>query len=99
MTEQENGFRRLNITVRGRVQNVGFRAYVQQIGNHFNLTGWVRNVGNHQVEIVAEGIDIQLNRFSAAVKNGPPGSRVDQITEEKLHGTHEFSKFSIRSSI
>jgi acylphosphatase len=46
---------RVHIWVMGRVQGVGFRAFVQQSGAMFGLTGWVRNVGYDQVEVVAEG--------------------------------------------
>ena len=55
----------------GRVQGVGFRAFVLQSGVLFGLTGWVRNVGYETVETVAEGPREVLERFIEVVKTGP----------------------------
>ena len=46
---------RVHIWVQGRVQAVGFRAFVQQNSAQIGVTGWVRNVGYDTVEGVAEG--------------------------------------------
>lgn len=98
MTEKHDDFQRTHILVNGRVQNVGFRAFVQQIGNRLGITGWVRNVNGNQVEIVAEGLGTQLDIFAIAVKKGLPGSRVDLMSEDRDCATGEFMGFSVRSS-
>jgi len=54
---------RLHIWVIGRVQGVGFRAFVLQSGPLFGLKGWVHNVGFNQVETVAEGRREVLERL------------------------------------
>ena len=46
---------RVHVWVKGRVQNVGFRAHVQYSARQIGVTGWVRNVGYDTVEAVAEG--------------------------------------------
>ncbi len=68
---------RAHVWVSGRVQGVGFRAFVQQSGVMMRLAGWVRNVGDDQVETVAEGPRETVERFVEVVKNGPRASRVE----------------------
>jgi acylphosphatase len=87
---------RVHIWVTGRVQGVGFRAFVLQSGPLFGLTGWVRNVGYDQVETVAEGPREVLERFSQAVKAGPRASRVDEAQVEWETPTGEFEGFQVR---
>jgi hydrogenase maturation protein HypF len=59
------------ITISGRVQGVGFRPFVYRLAHQHQITGWVRNV-NGAVEIHAEGVPIQLQRFSDALLNDAP---------------------------
>jgi acylphosphatase len=98
MDENSGDAVRLHLRVTGRVQNVGFRAFVQQAGSLLGLTGWVRNVGYSQVETVAEGTRPVLEKFAGVVKEGPRGSRVEQASEEWEKATGEFNAFTIRSS-
>ena len=71
---------RAHVWVKGRVQNVGFRAHVEysarQIGG---LTGWVRNVGYDTVEAIAEGQRADVERLIQSMKDGPRSSRVDEV--------------------
>jgi acylphosphatase len=85
--------------VQGRVQAVGFRAFVQQNAIQIGVTGWVRNVGYDTVEAVAEGTRDQIDRFLQMVKRGPTGSRVDKSREEWEQVTGEFSSFRVKSSL
>ncbi len=89
---------RLHIWVSGRVQGVGFRAFVQQNASLLGLTGWVRNVGYDQVEAVAEGPRPLLERFAELVQRGPSASRVDECRIEWGSAEGEFSRFEVRSS-
>ena len=90
---------RVHIWVTGRVQGVGFRAFVQQSGTAFGLTGWVRNVGYDQVEAVAEGPRQVVERFAAAVKVGPRASQVDEARLEWEIPTGEFKRFEVRFNL
>ena len=91
---------RAHVWVKGRVQNVGFRAYVEygarQIGG---LTGWVRNVGYDTVEAVAEGERSDVELFILMMKDGPGASRVDESKVEWEEPTGEFTQFGMRRSI
>jgi acylphosphatase len=89
---------RVHIWVRGRVQGVGFRAYVQQAGAMFGLTGWVRNIGWSELETLAEGPRPQVEQFVEAVKRGPSVSRVDEARVEWERPMGEFRSFEVRSS-
>ena len=90
--------RRVHIWVKGRVQAVGFRAFVQQNSIQIGVTGWVRNVGYDTVEAVAEGTKEQIERFLEMIKRGPSISRVDESHEEWEQVTGEFTSFGMKSS-
>jgi acylphosphatase len=87
---------RVHIWVIGRVQGVGFRAFVMQSGAMFGLAGWVRNVGYNQVETVAEGPKAVLERFAEVVKTGPRASYVDEARLEWETPLGEFKGFDVR---
>ena len=89
---------RVHILVRGRVQGVGFRAFVQHSGALLGLTGWVCNVGYDQVETVAEGSQPVLEKFIETVKSGPRASRVDESRVDWEQATGEFDSFEVRYS-
>lgn len=65
--------------VKGRVQGVGFRWYVQQEAAALGLRGWVRNTVDGDVEVLAAGNESQLSDLYARLKRGSRGSRVDRI--------------------
>ncbi len=90
---------RAHVWVTGRVQGVGFRAFVQQAGAHYRLTGWVRNIGYDQVETVAEGPRSEVEQFVVTVRSGPRASRVDEARLEWETPTGEFHNFDVRHSL
>jgi acylphosphatase len=97
MTEiSSNDLARVHIWVTGRVQGVGFRAFVQQAGTLFGLTGWVRNVSYDQVETVAEGRRDVVERFAETVKTGPRAARVDEARVEWEAPTRDLKQFGVR---
>jgi acylphosphatase len=99
-SESENNIVRAHVWVKGRVQGVGFRAYVEfgarQIGG---LTGWVRNVGYDTVEAIAEGERADVERLIQVMKEGPRGSRVGESKVEWEKPTGEFMQFGVRRSM
>jgi len=90
---------RAHIWVKGRVQGVGFRAYVEMAGRQIGVTGWVRNVGYETVEAVAEGERADVEQFIEVVKDGPPASRVDEARVEWETVTGEFREFGVKRSM
>lgn len=98
MTAQPDNVR-AHIWVKGRVQGVGFRAFVQQNAVQIGVSGWVRNVSWDTVETVAEGEKERVERFLDTVKRGPTASRVDDSRVEWENSTGEFRSFSVKSSL
>jgi acylphosphatase len=90
---------RAHLWVSGRVQGVGFRAHVQWAGGQAGVTGWVRNLGYDRVEAVAEGGRLAMEKFIAAVRQGPRSSRVDDVRVEWETPTGEFPRFSVKPSL
>ncbi len=70
--------------VKGRVQGVGFRWFVQREAAELGLRGWVRNTDEGHVEIVAAGEEQDLQELRAALAKGSRGSRVDGIVRHEL---------------
>lgn len=65
--------------ISGRVQGVGFRAFVAEAAGRLGLSGWVRNLGDGRVEVLAEGGAAALDALAAACGRGPLLARVDAV--------------------
>ena len=70
--------------VRGRVQGVGFRWFVQREAAELGLRGWVRNTDVGDVEAIAMGEPEQLARLETALRKASRGSRVDRVQIHEL---------------
>jgi acylphosphatase len=62
---------RLHAVIRGDVQGVGFRYFIQRRAHQLGLQGWVRNNDDGTVELVAEGDKPQLEQLQMAAEEGP----------------------------
>lgn len=89
--------RRLHAIVFGDVQGVFFRAgtvgEAKRIGG---ITGWVRNLGDGSVEVLAEGELEKLKMLLEWCSHGPPGASVSEVRYEWLEYKGEFRDFSIK---
>lgn len=86
---------RAHIVVSGRVQGVFYRAHTRREATHLGVTGWVKNLFDGRVEIMAEGEREQVERLIAAVKQGPPQAYVEDAEIEWLEFHGEFEDFEI----
>ncbi len=86
---------RLHARVRGRVQGVGFRFFVLEQANTLGLFGWVRNLPDRRVEVVAEGERAILEQLLTELRRGPRGAYVDRVDVEWMEPTGEFEAFRI----
>lgn len=86
----------LHAIVEGHVQGVGFRYFVLEVAQQHQLTGWVRNLVNGNVELLAEGNRIDLDKLFSAIQSGSPGSLVTHVVTDWLPAQNTFTLFSIR---
>ena len=99
MTPSDTGSpERIHVRVTGRVQGVGFRAFVLDAAEQAGISGWVRNMGYDQVESVAEGPHQKLEWFAMQLKAGPLGGRVDEANVDWEPASGEFTGFTVLSS-
>jgi acylphosphatase len=70
------------VTIRGRVQGVGYRAWVEERAVAHDLEGWVRNRRDGSVEALFAGPAEVVADMVARCRRGPSSSRVDAVTEE-----------------
>ncbi len=82
--------------IKGRVQGVGFRYFAKTMAEELNLTGWVRNLTDGSVEILAIGPVPALEQFMQRLKTGPVGSRVQSADFHWFQELEEFNRFEIR---
>lgn len=85
---------RTRIKVYGRVQGVFFRANTRDNALEFGLRGWVRNLADGSVEILAEGK--RVKEFIEWCKEGPDFARVDKIETREDKTKEELTDFEIR---
>jgi acylphosphatase len=89
---------RIEAIVHGRVQGVGYRAWVVKQARSLNLTGYTRNLADRrQVEVVAEGPVIDLDRFVEALHKGPWIARVDRVVGDRFPARGDIVGFDIRT--
>jgi len=93
----DQALERLEVTVRGRVQGVGFRYYVLRIAARQGLTGWVANEPDGSVRCVVEGPPDELDRIEELLRRGPTGAIVDVVQVVRMPATGRFDRFEVRS--
>jgi len=87
--------RRVEISVRGRVQGVAFRYYTRLQARSLGLTGWVRNNPDRSVSIMAEGSPEALEAFCLWTSRGPDHALVDHQEIQWGPATNKFEHFNI----
>lgn len=87
--------RRLHVT--GRVQGVGFRWFACELATRFDVAGWTRNLADGSVQIEAEAEGGAMDRFVAALREGPPSAQVASvIVEPRVQADPLPTPFQIR---
>lgn len=83
------------INVRGRVQGVGFRWFVKRQANLIGITGYVKNLVDGSVLIVAQGEQDSQDAFVSVVKRGSDFAHVKEISTELITSASEYKDFFI----
>lgn len=90
---------RIHAFVSGLVQNVDFRYHIKKFAEGLGITGWVRNLKDGRVEVVAEGSEERINHLIEFLKKGPAGAKVVNVEIEKERYKGEFKYFDIISTL
>lgn len=86
----------LHAVVHGHVQGVSFRYNTLLAAHELGLVGWVRNLPDRTVEVVAEGQRAALENLLDYLRRGPQGARVTRVEAEWRAAGGSFETFSIR---
>jgi acylphosphatase len=90
---------RVHLLVDGRVQGVCYRMATEERAIILGLTGWVRNLRDGRVEVVAEGEHSNVMRLVEWCRSGPPMAMVTNLTEDYQDPTGGFSTFSTKHTV
>ncbi len=88
--------KRRSYRLEGRVQGVGFRAFIRREAERLGLAGWARNAADGSVEVEASGDPDGLEDFEARLRQGPPAARVERVETRDLPGEPHPGGFEIR---
>ena len=84
--------------VRGRVQGVGFRWFVEREAHMLGIAGWVRNNHDGSVEIFAQGTRDQLSGLHSRLREGPRAARVDAVEVSDENSATGLNSFRIEGA-
>jgi acylphosphatase len=86
---------RAHILVSGRVQGVFFRDNTRRWASSLHLKGWVRNLTDGRVEVLAEGDKDKIEALIARLREGPPMAYVENVEVNWKEYKGEFTDFRI----
>jgi len=85
----------LRVLVKGKVQGVGFRWFIQNIALSLNLNGYVRNLPSGNVEFVAQGKPEDIDTLLEKARKGSSFSRVLEVVTEEKNISSAYKGFDI----
>jgi acylphosphatase len=95
MTSTDKAVEAKRYIVRGRVQGVGFRWFVEREAHLLGVAGWVRNNHDGSVEVLAQGTRDQLSGLHSHLREGPRAARVDAVEVSEAAPSPGLSSFRI----
>ncbi|MEA2098190.1 MAG: acylphosphatase [Patescibacteria group bacterium] len=88
-------FKRIHLLISGSVQGVFYRINTKRKAEELDLTGWVRNISDSGVEILAEGEEANLKKIVSWCHDGPDNAIVSEVKAEWGEYQEKFDKFII----
>jgi acylphosphatase len=79
----------------GLVQGVAYRFFAEKYANALGITGWIRNLTDGRVEVLAEGTAEGIESFLERLREGPRQARIDGLDVRRERATGEFSDFRV----
>src|SRR5215470_1147320 len=98
MASTEKAAQARRFVVRGRVQGVGFRWFVEREAHILGISGWVRNNADGSVEVLAQGSRQQLLGLRLRLRQGPRAARVDDVEEFEAKPVSGLNTFRIEGA-
>jgi acylphosphatase len=98
MAAAEQAVQARRFLVRGRVQGVGFRWFVEREAHILGVAGWVRNNSDSSVEVLAQGTRDQLSGLRGRLQQGPRAARVDDVEESEAKAVAGLTTFRIEGA-
>jgi acylphosphatase len=98
MNPTEKTMQARRFVVRGRVQGVGFRWFVEREAHTLGIAGWVRNNHDGSVEVLAQGSRDQLSGLLSRLREGPRAARVDDVAESEAQPKDGLNSFRIEGA-
>jgi acylphosphatase len=86
---------RAHVFLSGRVQGVAYRYFAEKWAHVAGISGWVRNLNDGRVEVLAEGDRTKVEEFLTHVRTGPRAAVVDEAEVRWENYTGEYSGFEI----
>jgi acylphosphatase len=84
------------LVIKGFVQGVGFRSYVHYYALKYNIKGYVKNLPDGSVEIIANCDNCDYIKFEEYVLKGPAGSEIVDLAKENVQDANsDFEGFKI----
>ncbi len=88
--------KRVPVFYSGRVQGVGFRITAEETAQDLEVVGWVKNLRDGRVELLAEAEQETLERFLNTVRTGPMKNFISQVEVSWSNASDTFDEFEIR---
>ena len=86
---------RVHLIVEGKVQGVWYRDSTRIKAAELEIKGWIKNRTDGTVEIMAEGLEVNIQKFIGWCHEGPPYAVVNNITVSPQEFRNEFDSFNI----
>ena len=88
--------KRIHVIYSGRVQGVGFRVTAEDTARELGVIGWVKNLRDGRVELVAEAEEAALEQFLDAIRTGSMKNFIEQTEISWSNASDTFDEFVIR---
>ena len=88
--------KRVHVFYSGRVQGVGFRITAEETAHELGVSGWVKNLRDGRVELVAEAEEATLKKYLAAIRTGSMKNFIADVDISWSEALETFDDFEIR---
>ena len=83
------------ISISGKVQGVGFREFARKNASIYGVKGYVKNMTGGDVEIIAQGNDLNISKFTKEMKRGPLLAHIKNVVVDKISEDVKYEGFII----